>query len=116
MHGEHVRKNFELNLTNATTQIQHGCKAAYFHRRSPTKSYFQSGNSNPGLSINEGKDTVRELTESFFTDAKKEVSIGGVEGDRKVPTNPVSDCRDPVEPGNTLEDQFVMGAVIRHRH
>ena len=43
------------------------------------------------------------FTESFLTDAKKEVSIGGVVGDGKVPTNPVSDCRDPVEPGNTLE-------------
>ena len=44
-----------------------------------------------------------KTTESLLTDAKKEVSIGGVDGDRKVPTNPVSDCRDPVEPGNTLE-------------
>ena len=68
-------------------RIKKGFKVAEFHPRSPKDLIFNQETPILIDGINEGKDTV--FTESFLTDAKKEVSIGGVVGDRKVPTNPV---------------------------
>ena len=86
MYGEDVNKIFVINLTTTTMRIKKGHKVAEFHPRSPKDLIFNQETPILIDGINEGKDTVG-ATESFLTDAKNEVSIRGVDGDRS--TNPV---------------------------